>query len=230
MPLPEKPYFTLEDIVARWKEHGCDRDSLLAFARDDLLVFAVVQVDLGSHRKGTRETTIAFKFLSEAGAAAEKQPLRYISAEDAVRILSAPAGVEIAVNALYMRPERDKKKHGTLHLQAKHFTAADLRVSREERDRFEEKHGLATKPSVASLSSEELGSSAASESPDQRRKRRLERFRELGAAMREAGTGWRVKGTRGALASLVREEKQAGRPMSDKTNVRDDLIRATEDQ
>ncbi len=71
---------------------------------------------------------------------------------------------------------------------------------------------------------------ASTETPQARRIRRLGRFKELGGEMRKAGTGWQSSGTRGALAALVREESESGRPMSDKTDVRDDLIAATEDQ
>lgn len=68
------------------------------------------------------------------------------------------------------------------------------------------------------------------ETPQARRTRRLARFAELGGDMRKAGTGWQQSGARGALAALVEEEKASGRPMRDKTDVRDDLIAAMEDQ
>jgi hypothetical protein len=68
------------------------------------------------------------------------------------------------------------------------------------------------------------------ETPQARRTRRLARFTELGGDMRQAGTGWQQCGARGALATLVEEEKASGRPMRDKTDVRDDLIAAMEDQ
>ena len=60
------------------------------------------------------------------------------------------------------------------------------------------------------------------ETPSERRSRRLARFRELGGDIRSAGTGWHSTG-RGALAALIREEVAAGRPMSDKSDVRADL-------
>ena len=44
--------------------------------------------------------------------------------------------------------------------------------------------------------------------------------------MRSAGDGWQTVGERGALAKLVREERAASQPMSDKTDVRKDLIAA----
>jgi hypothetical protein len=68
------------------------------------------------------------------------------------------------------------------------------------------------------------------ETPSARRARRLRRFRELGGEMRKAGTGWQTTGTRGALAALIREEVEAGRPMADKTDVRADLASAMGDQ
>lgn len=71
---------------------------------------------------------------------------------------------------------------------------------------------------------------AGSESPQQRRERRLARLRELGGDLRQAGTGWQTWGKRGALAALVREEAAAGRPMADRKDVRSDLIAALGDQ
>lgn len=64
------------------------------------------------------------------------------------------------------------------------------------------------------------------EKPTDRRRRRLARFQELGGEMREAGSAWHTAGTKGAQAKLIREEMAAGRPMSDKTNVRADLAAA----
>jgi hypothetical protein len=62
----------------------------------------------------------------------------------------------------------------------------------------------------------------------ERQRRRLERFRTVHQGnMRKAGNSWQCIG-RGALAALVREEKAARHPMSDKKNVREDLIAAIE--
>ena len=65
------------------------------------------------------------------------------------------------------------------------------------------------------------------ESPRHRQERRLKRLTALGAAMEPHGAGWHVTGTRGALMTLAREEAEAGRAMSDRKNVREDLIEAT---
>lgn len=66
------------------------------------------------------------------------------------------------------------------------------------------------------------------ETPEQRQARRLARLRSLGGHMKQEGTSWRTIGSRGLLARLVKEEKDSGSPMSDKTNVRNDLIAATQ--
>lgn len=70
----------------------------------------------------------------------------------------------------------------------------------------------------------------ASETPQERRRRRLKALRDLGGDIRPAGPGWQTIGKRGALAALVKAELAAGRPMSDKTDVRNDLIKALEEQ
>lgn len=71
-------------------------------------------------------------------------------------------------------------------------------------------------------------SSLDTERPEVRQARRLSRLRELGAGFIPYGAGWRVDGTRGALARLEREEREAGRPMSDKSDIRKDLQAAVE--
>lgn len=65
---------------------------------------------------------------------------------------------------------------------------------------------------------------AAKESPQERQQRRLNRYFELGGKLaRVNGDTWHTRGREGALADLVREEKAARRPMSDRKNVKDDL-------
>jgi hypothetical protein len=61
-----------------------------------------------------------------------------------------------------------------------------------------------------------------------RQRRRLEQFRRYGGSYKQEGGLWHCNGARGALARLVREEQTAKRPMSDKKNVRADLIAALE--
>jgi hypothetical protein len=144
MPLPEKDAFTLEEIIARWRFAGCDRATLLDYARRDLLVFSVYLRDLGHHRtiKETPEErittthSVVFKFTSPDY---KWHSIRYLAAEDARRILESKSGEEIGVGGLYSSADRDKAS-GTGYLQALYFTYADLLVTRTERDRFETSH------------------------------------------------------------------------------------------
>jgi hypothetical protein len=64
------------------------------------------------------------------------------------------------------------------------------------------------------------------ETPKERATRRLARLKELGGDFIRHGEGWRGAGARGALAALAREEKAAGRPRSDKADIRKDLATA----
>ena len=68
------------------------------------------------------------------------------------------------------------------------------------------------------------------EAPSERQDRRLARLRELGGEARKAGEdAWQFSaGRRGALARLIREESDAGRPMAKAADVRRDLARAAE--
>jgi hypothetical protein len=67
------------------------------------------------------------------------------------------------------------------------------------------------------------------ETADERRRRRLSRFRELGGdleSLGSAGAGseaWRLKGKRGALAELTREEDAAKRSKAKRQDVTRDL-------
>lgn len=70
--------------------------------------------------------------------------------------------------------------------------------------------------------------SEKSEAVEDRQRRRSARLRELGATFKPYGDGWRAEGVRGALATLVSEEKAAGRPKSDKSDIRRDLQAAHE--
>lgn len=85
--------------------------------------------------------------------------------------------------------------------------------------------GRWTRPEAAP-DSVSASTSPAPEPPRVRQWRRLVRLRELGGDMAQHGDGWRTTGRHGSLAELVREEQAAGRPMSDKTNVRGDLAAA----
>lgn len=67
------------------------------------------------------------------------------------------------------------------------------------------------------------------ETVEQRQRRRLARFRELGGDMKKVGGGqWLRTGTRGALAALAREEKSAGFARHDASDVRKELEKAAE--
>lgn len=64
---------------------------------------------------------------------------------------------------------------------------------------------------------------AVTETPEERQDRRLRELRQSGGDYQEVNNKWRVMGPRGLLAQLIRREKAAGRPMSDGSNVRQDL-------
>jgi hypothetical protein len=71
--------------------------------------------------------------------------------------------------------------------------------------------------------------SITTETPAQRQIRRLARFRALGADLQRVNADrWRLTGTRGALATLSREEKCAGRARHDAKDVRRELVMAVE--
>ncbi len=75
------------------------------------------------------------------------------------------------------------------------------------------------------------GSESASnaETVEQRQRRRLARFRELGGDIKKVGGGqWQRTGTHGALAALAREEKSAGFARHDASDVRKELEKAAE--
>lgn len=144
MPFPEKELFTLDEIERRWRLAGGKRCTLHDYARRDLLVYSVYLRDIGSHRRieefsdrwKTTTHTVAFRFHA---VEYEWSPIRYLDADDARRILESGEGEEIAVSALYRTRERLKSK-GEWHMAPKYFTANDLRITREERDRFETEH------------------------------------------------------------------------------------------
>ena len=150
MPIPEKDFFTLEEIVERWNYSGADEATLLKLATEDLLVFAVYVRDLGSYQT-TRETpqgrvttkhTVEFSFRAEGYS---RPPLQYLKAEDARRILESLPGEKVAVRGHYSLPSRTKES-GLGHATAPHFSQSDLLVSRVERDRFEKQHKIKIRP------------------------------------------------------------------------------------
>jgi hypothetical protein len=66
------------------------------------------------------------------------------------------------------------------------------------------------------------------EDPKARQDRRLKRLRELGDDMRQVGDSWQTISRNGALAALEREEREHGRPMSDKSDIRKELASAAQ--
>ena len=69
---------------------------------------------------------------------------------------------------------------------------------------------------------------SAPEALQDRQDRRLSRLRELGDDMKQVGASWQTVRRNGAMAALEREEAAAGKPMSDKTDIRKDLAAAAE--
>jgi hypothetical protein len=65
--------------------------------------------------------------------------------------------------------------------------------------------------------------SVTGETKLQRAARRYDRFLALGGMLKKAGTAWHAAGERGAIAKLEREEKAAGAPRSDKSDLRREL-------
>lgn len=150
MTIPEKDFFTLEEIIHRWRFAGMDSATLLKLATDDLLVFSIYIRELGSHTR-TRETpsgTVTTTHMVEFSFRADgysRPPLQYLKADDARRILESRPGEKIAVRGHYSVPERTRES-GLGHAQAPLFTREDLLVSRIERDRFEKEHKVPLVP------------------------------------------------------------------------------------
>lgn len=150
MAIPEKDFFTLEEIVHRWRFAGMDNATLLKLATDDLLVFSIYIRDIGSHTakretpSGTVTTNhqVQFSFRAEGYT---RPALQYLKSDDARRILESHPAEKIAVRGHYSIPERTKES-GLGHANAPLITREDLLVSKIERDRFEKKHKVALSP------------------------------------------------------------------------------------
>lgn len=146
MSLPEKEFFTLDEIIDRWRFARCDRVTLLDYARKDLIVFSVYLRELGNHQRVretedgivTTTTTTSFSFRSPDY---EWRSIRYLKGDDARRILECRDSERAGVSVLYSSPSRDRAS-GTGYLQAHYFTPADLLVTKAERDRFEREHNV----------------------------------------------------------------------------------------
>ena len=147
MALPEKDFFTLAEIAARWR---CDDVALLSYAARDMLTYSVYLRDLGSHRtveeteeeRVTRSHTVAYSMRSPDY---QRHSVHFLRADDARRILESRPPEEIAVLVLYKSTQRTKE-NGIGYMQAHYFTRSELLVSKEERDRFERTHNVISKP------------------------------------------------------------------------------------
>ncbi|CAE6939019.1 hypothetical protein R69608_05130 [Paraburkholderia nemoris] len=102
---------------------------------------------------------------------------------------------------------------------------SELVISKAAMIAFQEKRSTDADAAPA----ESLAAGLRIEAPEQRQRRRLSRFRNLGGEIRKAGGGqWNLTGTRGALAALAREERDAGRARHDASDVRKELVKAAE--
>jgi hypothetical protein len=108
-------------------------------------------------------------------------------------------------------------------------------MTRGEMDELMKRQGVAMEPFAARHAVEDFarnigGPAEDLEGPNDRRKRRLQRFKTLGGVVQPVGDTWRLVGKRGALASLVREEQEASRPMSKRQDVTRELHAASAEQ
>jgi hypothetical protein len=146
MALPEKEFYTLDEIIDRWRFAGCDRATLLDYAGRDLLVFSIYLRDLGTHKvveetetmRITRTSTTMFSFRSSDS---KWTSIRYLKAEDARRILEGQENESVGVSVLYSESSRTMES-SMGYPQAQYFKPTDLLVTRSERDRFEKAHGV----------------------------------------------------------------------------------------
>ncbi|UYA60796.1 hypothetical protein NAL19_2691 [Pectobacterium sp. F1-1] len=154
MAIPEKDFFTLNEIVHRWRFAGMDSATLLKLATDDLLIFSIYVRDIGSHTStgevsdGAAVTNHTVHFSLKAKGYS-RPPIQYLKSDDTSRILEAGPGEKIAVRGHYSAPERTKES-GLGHVTAPQFTREDLIVSKVERDRFEKTHKIPLSPPLYS--------------------------------------------------------------------------------
>lgn len=148
MPAPEKEYFTLTEIMERWARSKIDRTTLLDYARRDLIIYSVYLREIGGHKREIIEPdgavrTITVTTMQFVAPGFTYQPIRYLKANDARRILEAKEGEQIAVSVLYTSAERNKES-GIGYAQPHYFEPKDMLITRSERDRFEKQHKLST--------------------------------------------------------------------------------------
>lgn len=151
MSVSEKDFFTINEILERWRYANVDAATLLNLATDDLLVFCVYIRDLGSHTVThetadtlvTRSTDIAFCFRNLKRA---RPALQYLNSNDARRLLESRDSERIKIRAHYSLPSRTKESGICYLTEAPLFSRDDLLVARSERDKFEESHKLRLRP------------------------------------------------------------------------------------
>ena len=146
MPLPEKEFFTLDEIANRWRFAGCDRATLLDYARKDLLIFSVYLRELGDHQRVQETTqgrviTTTSTMFSMRSPEYEWQSIRYLKSDDSRRVLECRENEKAAVAVLYSSPLRDKAS-GAGYMQPYYFAPEDLLVTRLELERFEKEHNV----------------------------------------------------------------------------------------
>lgn len=152
MSVSEKDFFTINEILERWRYANVDAATLLKLATDDLLVFSVYIRDLGSHTvthetadsRVTRSTDIAFSFCNPERA---RPALQYLSSDDARRLLESRNNEQIKIRRHYSLPSRTKESGLGYLTEAPLFSRDDLLVARSERDKFEASHKLRLRPS-----------------------------------------------------------------------------------
>jgi len=146
MPVPEKEYFTLTELIKRWERSSIDLITLRDYARRDVLVFSIYSRDIGSHKRevtqpnGDIHTTkiTALQFVSTDYI---YKPIQYLLADDARRILESTTGEKVAVSVLYSSVTRNKES-GTGYSAPRYFEPNDLLITRDERDKFEKRYNL----------------------------------------------------------------------------------------
>ncbi len=87
---------------------------------------------------------------------------------------------------------------------------------------------IVTAPVAAPAPAPRAGTADAKETPEARQDRRLAELRGMGADFVRKGVVGETTGRRGALADLVRLEKQRGNPVNEKDGIRLDLMAAVE--
>lgn len=141
--LPAQSYFSIEELLARWKADGLDLSRLIELTEQDALVFCVRLRDL-KHIKTRREVPEGTSTkLSWTGLSAPPSVLKayFLTQRNALQVLTAPAGEEVGLDGYYLDRERDTARSvGLPGIDAPFIRVQDLCVSREELERFEESY------------------------------------------------------------------------------------------